>query len=61
MAKLTLKCLKDTVPSEVPVRAFVSGRQSEVEATENLKLIYKYNDTGFIMRYSYGRALQQSG
>ena len=60
VAKLTLKCLKSSVPSEVPGIAFLSGGQSEIEATENLNLINKYNDTNFIMSYSYGRALQQS-
>ena len=60
VAKLTLKCLKESVPSEVPGIAFLSGGQSEIEATENLNLINKYNDTNFIMSYSYGRALQQS-
>ena len=60
VAKLTLKCLKDSVPPEVPGIAFLSGGQSEFEATENLNLINKFNDTNFIMTYSYGRALQQS-
>ena len=60
VAKLTLKCLKESVPSEVPGIAFLSGGQSEIEATENLNLINKYNDTNFIMSYSFGRALQQS-
>ena len=60
VAKLTLKCLKVSVPPEVPGIAFLSGGQSEIEATENLNLINKYNDTNFIMSYSYGRALQQS-
>ena len=60
IAKLTLECLKNSVPSEVPGIAFLSGGQSEIEATENLNLINKYNDTNFIMSYSYGRALQQS-
>ena len=60
VAKLTLDCLKNSVPSEVPGIAFLSGGQSEVEATENLNLINKYNKTDFIMSYSYGRALQQS-
>ena len=60
VAKLTLKCLKNSVPSEVPGIAFLSGGQTEIEATENLNLINKYNDTNFIMTYSYGRALQQS-
>jgi fructose-bisphosphate aldolase class I len=60
VAKLTLKCLKENVPLDVPGIAFLSGGQSEVEATENLNLINKHNDTNFIMTYSYGRALQQS-
>ena len=60
VAKLTLECLKNSVPKEVPGIAFLSGGQSEVESTENLNLINKYNDTDFIMSYSYGRALQQS-
>ncbi len=60
VAKLTLKCLKNSVPSEVPGIAFLSGGQTEVEATENLNLINKLNNTNFIMSYSYGRALQQS-
>jgi len=60
VAELTLNCLKNSVPSEVPGIAFLSGGQSELEATENLNLINKINNTNFIMSYSYGRALQQS-
>ena len=48
------------ITSEVPGIAFLSGGQSEIEATENLDLINKNNNTNFIMSYSYGRALQQS-
>ncbi len=60
IADKTLECLKNSVPSDVPGIAFLSGGQSEVEATENLNLINKKNNTNFIMTYSYGRALQQS-
>ena len=60
IAKLTLKCLKENVPLDVPGIAFLSGGQTEVEAAKNLNLINKYNDTNFIMTYSYGRALQKS-
>ena len=60
VADLTLKCLKESVPQEVPGIAFLSGGQSEIQATENLDLINKKNNTKFIMTYSYGRALQQS-
>ena len=60
IAKLTLKCLKESVPSEVPGIAFLSGGQTEIEATQNLNEINKINDTNFLMSFSYGRALQQS-
>ena len=56
----TVKCLKESVPTEVPGVAFLSGGQSEIESTENLNLINKNNNTNFIMTFSYGRALQQS-
>ena len=60
VAEMTLECLKNNVPSEVPGIAFLSGGQTEVEATNNLNQINVKNDTSFIMTYSYGRALQQS-
>ena len=60
MSQKTLECLKNSVPNEVPGIAFLSGGQTEIEATENLNLINKNNTTKFIMTYSYGRALQQS-
>ena len=60
VSQKTLECLKNSVPTEVPGIAFLSGGQSEIEATENLNLINQNNDTKFIMTYSYGRALQQS-
>ena len=60
IAEMTIKCLKGSVPSEVPGIAFLSGGQSEEEATTNLNSINIKNDTNFVMTYSYGRALQQS-
>jgi len=60
IANLTLKCLKMNVPEEVPGIAFLSGGQSEIEATKNLNEINKINDTNFLITFSYGRALQQS-
>ena len=60
VASKTIQCLKNSVPKEIAGIAFLSGGQSEIEATENLNLINKKNDTNFIMTYSYGRALQQS-
>jgi len=60
IAKMTLKCLKENVPGEVPGIAFLSGGQTEIEATQNLNEINKINDTNFALTFSYGRALQQS-
>jgi len=60
IAKMTVKCLKENVPTEVPGIAFLSGGQTEIEASQNLNEINKINDTNFIMSFSYGRALQQS-
>ena len=60
IAKMTVKCLKENVPSEVPGITFLSGGQTEIEATRNLNEINKINDTNFAMSFSYGRALQQS-
>ncbi len=60
IAEMTIKCLEESVPSEVPGIAFLSGGQSEKQATKNLNQINVKNKTNFIMTYSYGRALQQS-
>ncbi len=60
IAKMTINCLKENVPSTVPGIAFLSGGQTELEATRNLNTINKVNGTKFIMTFSYGRALQQS-
>ena len=60
VADLTLKCLTESVPGEVPGIAFLSGGQSEIQATENLNMINLKNNSDFKMTFSYGRALQQS-
>ena len=60
ISEMTLKCLKENVPPEVPGIAFLSGGQSEIEATQNLNAINKINNTNFVLSFSYGRALQQS-
>ena len=60
IAKKTLDCLKKNVPSDVPGIAFLSGGQSEIEASKNLNEINKINDTNFLITYSYGRGLQAS-
>ncbi len=60
IAKKTLDCLKKNVPSEVTGIAFLSGGQSEIEASKNLNEINKLNDTNFLITFSYGRGLQAS-
>ena len=60
IAKKTLECLKKNVPSQVPGIAFLSGGQSEIEASKNLNEINKINDTNFLITFSYGRGLQAS-
>ena len=60
IAEMTNECLKESVPSEVPGIAFLSGGQTETDATKNLNEINLNNKTNFIMTFSYGRALQQS-
>ncbi len=60
IAKKTLECLKKNVPSRVPGIAFLSGGQSEIEASKNLNEINKINDSNFLITFSYGRGLQAS-
>ncbi|WP_068460355.1 class I fructose-bisphosphate aldolase [Hyphomicrobium sulfonivorans] len=58
VAELTVKCLKSTVPSAVPGIAFLSGGQSDEQATQNLSLINEIGDLPWKVTFSYGRALQ---
>lgn len=61
IAELTVKCLKETVPAEVPGIAFLSGGQSEEFACETLNEINKLSvDCPWQLSFSYGRALQAS-
>ena len=59
IAELTVQCFMTHVPAAVPGIVFLSGGQSEVEATENLTAI---NQVGgpWPLSFSYGRALQAS-
>jgi fructose-bisphosphate aldolase, class I len=59
IAQATIDCFLGVVPAAVPGIVFLSGGQSEVEATENLNAI---NGVGgpWTLSFSYGRALQQS-
>ena len=58
VAERTVNCLSAHVPSEVPGIAFLSGGQSDEDATLHLNEMNKY-ETDWNLTFSYGRALQQ--
>ena len=58
VAEKTVNCLSAHVPSEVPGIAFLSGGQSDEDATMHLNEMNKY-ETDWNLTFSYGRALQQ--
>jgi fructose-bisphosphate aldolase class I len=60
VAAATVRCLKRHVPSAVPGIAFLSGGQSEREATEHLSLMNQIGGLPWVLTFSYGRALQDS-
>ena len=60
VAEMTVKCLKASVPGEVPGIVFLSGGQSETEATEHLNAMNAMGEYPWALSFSYGRALQQS-
>ena len=59
IAELTIDCFLRHVPAIVPGIVFLSGGQSEVEATENLDAINRLGGP-WPLSFSYGRALQAS-
>ena len=59
IAELTIQCFLAHVPAAVPGIVFLSGGQSEVEATENLNAINQLEGP-WPLSFSYGRALQAS-
>lgn len=58
IAELTVKCLANNVPIDVPGIAFLSGGQSDEDASNNLSYINRINDNPWKITFSYGRALQ---
>lgn len=58
VAEKTVKVLKACVPAAVPGIAFLSGGQSDEEATEHLSLINATGELPWRLTFSYGRALQ---
>lgn len=58
VAEATVRVLKNCVPAAVPGVAFLSGGQSDVEATAHLDAINHLGALPWPLTFSYGRALQ---
>jgi len=58
VAERTLSVLKDSVPASVPGIAFLSGGQSDEEATARLDAMNRMGPSPWKLTFSYGRALQ---
>ena len=58
VAEKTVKVLKACVPAAVPGIAFLSGGQSDEEATAHLDAMNKIGGLPWKLTFSYGRALQ---
>jgi fructose-bisphosphate aldolase class I len=58
IAERTVRCLRACVPAAVPGIAFLSGGQSDEEATANLNAMNRGTDLPWPLTFSYGRALQ---
>ncbi len=58
VARQTVRCLTDTVPAEIPGVVFLSGGQSDQEATAHLDAMNKLGTHPWELSFSYGRALQ---
>jgi fructose-bisphosphate aldolase, class I len=60
VAEKTVKVLKACVPGAVPGIAFLSGGQSDEEATAHLDAMNKHGSLPWKLTFSYGRALQHA-
>lgn len=58
IAEATVNLFKKILPENLPGIVFLSGGQSEIEATENLNAINKLDSLPWRLSFSYGRALQ---
>lgn len=60
VAEKTVRCLLENVPEELPGIAFLSGGQSDINATAHLDAMNKIGGFSWKLSFSYGRALQQA-
>lgn len=60
VAAMTLRCLKSSVPAALPGIVFLSGGQSDEDATRHLDLMNRMGPHPWPLSFSYGRAMQQA-
>ena len=60
VAEKTVKCLLENVQEDLPGIAFLSGGQSDIDATAHLDAMNKIGGFPWKLSFSYGRALQQA-
>lgn len=60
VADMTVRCLRSAVPAALPGIVFLSGGQSDEQATAHLNAMNQYEDLPWPLSFSYGRAMQQA-
>lgn len=60
VAEMTVRCLLENVPADLPGITFLSGGQSEINSTAHLDAMNKIGGFPWKLSFSYGRALQQA-
>ena len=58
VAEMTVRCLKNTVPATLPGIVFLSGGQSDHDATAHLNAMNQLGPLPWPLSFSYGRAMQ---
>ncbi len=58
VAEATLRCMKRVVPAAVPGLVFLSGGQTDLQATEHLNAMNRLDGVPWELSFSFGRALQ---
>jgi fructose-bisphosphate aldolase class I len=58
VAEMTLRCMKRVVPAAVPGLVFLSGGQTDLQATEHLNAMNRLGQVPWELSFSFGRALQ---
>jgi fructose-bisphosphate aldolase class I len=60
VAEATIRCLKSTVPATLPGIVFLSGGQSDEQATAHLDAMNRMGGLPWPLSFSYGRAMQSA-